>query len=144
MFIGEYAHSIDKKGRMIVPAKFREQLGATIIVTKGLDHCLAIYTLSEWDKMYQKLITLPSNKKEVRMFVRMLTSKAAECEIDAQGRILIPAPLIKEAGLEKDCIITGNLSKVEVWSKECWDEYNEQSSEEFEKAAESIEDYGNY
>lgn len=144
MFFGEYAHNIDKKGRLIVPAKFREKLGNKVIVTKGFDHCLALYTIEGWEKMYQKLLQLPSNKKEVRTFVRMLTAKAAECEIDSQGRILIPATLIKEASLDKECVITGNLTKIEIWSKENWEEISIESSTQFELAAEGIEDYGIY
>ena len=102
MFMGEYAHNIDKKGRIIIPAKFREELGDTLIITRGLDGCLSIYTKEQWQLIYEQLMKLPSTKKDARMFVRMMTSKAAECEIDAQGRILIPSSLIKLADLTKE------------------------------------------
>ena len=93
MFMGEYAHNIDRKGRLIMPAKFREELGEHVVVNRGLDGCLYVYTVEQWQQVYQKLSTLPSTNKDARMYQRMMLSKAAECEMDSQGRILIPSSL---------------------------------------------------
>lgn len=141
MFMGEYMHNIDKKGRIILPAKFREELGSFVIVTRGLDGCLAIYTKSQWETIYNQLLQLPSTKKDARMFVRMMTSKASECEIDGQGRILIPAPLIKSVELVKECRIIGAANHVEVWSKEAWEPVDEQASASFEEIAENLTEF---
>ena len=94
MFMGEYAHNIDRKGRLIMPAKFRDELGEHVVVNRGLDGCLYVYTVEQWQQVYQKLSTLPSTNKDARMYQRMMLSKAAECEMDSQGRILIPSSLI--------------------------------------------------
>lgn len=117
MFMGEYAHNIDRKGRLIMPAKFREELGEHVVVNRGLDGCLYVYTVEQWQQVYQKLSTLPSTNKDARMYQRMMLSKAAECEMDSQGRILIPSSLIALAGLEKECLIIGVANHLEIWSK---------------------------
>lgn len=141
MFMGEYAHSIDKKGRIIIPAKFREELGDVIIITRGLDGCLAVYTKEQWATIYEQLMKLPSTKKDARMFVRMMTSKAAECEIDNQGRVLIPSSLVKIASLEKDCMIIGAANHVEIWAKESWEPVDEEANINFEAIAENLTDF---
>lgn len=141
MFMGEYAHSIDKKGRIIIPAKFREELGDVIIITRGLDGCLSVYTKAQWAIIYEQLMKLPSTKKDARMFVRMMTSKAAECEIDNQGRVLIPSPLCKLAELLKDCMIIGAANHVEIWSKERWIPVDEEADMNFEEIAENLTDF---
>ena len=124
MFMGEYAHNINKKGRIIIPAKFREELDSRIIVTRGLDGCLNGYTKSQWDIIYDQLLKLPSTKKDARMFVRMMTSKAAECEIDNQGRVLLPSSLITLAQITKECRIIGAANHIEIWAKEKWESAN--------------------
>ena len=141
MFMGEFAHNIDAKGRLIVPAKFRNELGSAMIVTRGLDGCLSLYTKEAWDKIYAQLLALPTTKKEVRMYVRTLTSKASEVELDNQGRILIPSILIKEAAIVKECVIVGVADKVEIWSNERWEAYSDSADDEFESIAESITDF---
>lgn len=141
MFMGEYAHNIDKKGRIIIPAKFREDFGDKIIVTRGLDGCLNAYTSAQWEEILAQLMKLPATNKEARMYVRMMTSKAAECEFDSQGRILIPSSLVKLADLQKECVIIGSLNHVEIWSKERWESYDDISDEEFENVAESLTGY---
>lgn len=141
MFMGEYAHNIDKKGRIIIPAKFREELGDHVIITRGLDGCLAVYTNEQWEKIYEQLMQLPSTKKDARMFVRMMTSKAAECEIDNQGRVLLPSSLIKLANLEKECMIIGAANHVELWAKEAWDPIDEEGSATFEDIAENLTEF---
>ena len=141
MFMGEYAHNIDKKGRIIIPAKFREELGDLIIITRGLDGCLSVYTQKQWETIYEQLMKLPSTKKDARMFVRMMTSKAAECEIDAQGRVLIPSTLIHLAQLEKECRIIGAANHVEIWAKEKWDPVDEEANDAFEDIAENLTEF---
>lgn len=140
-FIGEYAHNIDKKGRIIIPAKFRDAYDGKLIVSKGLDGCLNLYTLLQWNQMMQQLMSLPNTKKETRLFKRNLAAKASECEIDNQGRILIPANLVKEADLIKECFVIGTGNTVEIWSKERWEAYNEEHSDDFEEVAETLTEF---
>ncbi len=139
--MGEYRHNLDAKGRIIIPARFREELGERFIITRGLDGCLRTYTLSQWDEVFEKLRRLPSTKKETRMYIHMLTSKAAECETDSQGRILLTAPLIEEVGLTKECIVVGVNDHVEIWAKDRWESYYETASVSFEEVAEQLTDY---
>lgn len=139
--MGEYQHNLDAKGRLIIPAKFRSELGMSMIVTQGLDGCLSIYTNEAWAKIYAQLQALPTTKKEARAFVRILTSKACEAEIDHQGRILIPSSLLKQAHIEKECTIVGAGEKVEIWATEIWENYLNESEESFEDLAESLTDF---
>jgi MraZ protein len=121
--MGEYNHTIDTKGRIIVPAKFRDTLGDEFVVTLGLDGCLFVYPNDEWQNFITELKTLPGNK-EARQLQRYFMAGAASLEVDKQGRILIPSKLREHAGLEKDVVFVGVLSKIEVWSKERWDANN--------------------
>ena len=141
MFIGEYRHNLDSKGRIIVPAKFREQLSNNIILTRGLDGCITIYTLEQWKEIYEQLKKLPSTKKEARMYIHMLTAKAAEVEIDKQGRILIPSSLISEAKIEKESVIVGAFDHIEIWAESAWEDYYDEARESFEDIAESLTDF---
>ncbi len=141
MFLGEYRHSIDDKGRMIVPAKFREPLGPSFVVTRGLDHCLFVYPKSEWDKLEGQLKELPFTKKDARAFTRFFFSGAAECELDKQGRINVPNHLREYAKLEKECVVIGVSSRVEVWSKTLWEEYVSDSEDSFAEIAENLVDF---
>lgn len=126
MLIGEYAHTIDAKGRVIVPAKFRTELGERFILTKGFDGCLYGYSLDEWKGIEEKIKTLPLiTGKDARNFTRFFFSSAIECELDSQGRILISPSLRAHAMLEKELVIIGVSSRIEIWSKSKWDEYNE-------------------
>lgn len=138
MLIGEYGHNIDAKGRLIIPAKFREDLGEQVVITRGLDGCLCVYTMEQWKIMYEQLIQMPTTKKDVRNYVRMLTSKAAQCELDAQGRILIPTSLVELARLQKECVIIGAGNRVEIWAKQTWDQLNEEHADDFEEIAERL------
>ena len=124
MFIGEYEHSIDLKGRLIMPAKLRDGLGDKFIVTKGLDGCLFAYSKQEWTNLEAKLNSLPLTSKDARMLARAFFAGAIECEIDKQGRFLITANLREFAKIQKDVVITGVSTRVEIWSKERWNEYN--------------------
>lgn len=120
MFMGEYNHTIDSKGRLIVPAKFREALGSEFVVTKGLDGCLFVYPYNEWQKFTDQLKTLPMSSKDSRQFSRFFLAGAAACEVDKQGRILVPGILREFAALEKDVVLVGVSTRVEIWSKERW------------------------
>ena len=124
MFIGEYQHILDSKGRVILPAKFREGLGEHFVVTKGLDNCLFVYPNSEWQNLEQKLRTLPLTSKDARAFIRFFFAGAAECEVDKQGRILIPSNLREYAALDKDVAIIGVSTRVEIWNRDAWESYN--------------------
>ena len=138
MFKGEYSHTIDTKGRLIIPAKFREQLGEAFVITRGLDGCLYIYDNEEWLKFEENLRTLPPNK-DSRMLVRFFSAGAADVEVDKQGRILIPANLREAAGLNKDVVLAGVAGRIEVWSKEKWDE---NVYDDMEDIAEKMADMG--
>lgn len=132
MLIGEYSHSIDAKGRIIVPAKFRTELGEKFIITKGFDGCLYGYSLEEWNGIEEKIKTLPLiTGKDARNFTRFFFSSAIECELDSQGRILVSQALREHAGLEKEIVIIGVSTRIEIWSKSKWEEYNnEQDSDD--------------
>lgn len=123
MFSGEYEHSLDAKGRVIMPSKFREPLGDVFYITKGLDHNLLVFSSEEWNIFYSKLNTLPMSNKSARGFSRLFLSGAVECEASGQGRVLIPANLRAYAGIDKDVTIIGNGNKVEIWSTENWNNY---------------------
>ena len=118
MLMGEYQHNIDAKGRLIVPSKFREELGEKFVVTRGMDGCLFGYPLNEWSQLEAKLQEMPLAKKDARTFVRFFYSAATECEIDKQGRINIPANLRTHASLEKGCVVIGVSNRIEIWSDE--------------------------
>ncbi|NLL79675.1 MAG: division/cell wall cluster transcriptional repressor MraZ [Clostridiales bacterium] len=118
MFMGEYNHTIDAKGRLIIPSKFRESLGEAFVVTKGLDGCLFVYDEEEWKRLEEILKNLPLNSKDARQLVRFFLAGAMEAEVDKQGRILLPSNLREYAGLEKDVVLIGVASRVEIWSKE--------------------------
>ena len=138
--MGEFQHSIDTKGRLIVPAKFREGLGETFVVTKGLDNCLFVYPMDEWKVLEQKLKALPFTRSDARAFVRFFFSGATECELDKQGRILLPNNLRQYAKLDKDVVVLGVSSRVEIWGREQWDTYSNQAEVSYEEIAEKIVD----
>ncbi|GEN30335.1 division/cell wall cluster transcriptional repressor MraZ [Cerasibacillus quisquiliarum] len=141
MFMGEFQHNIDTKGRVIVPSKFRDDLGNRFVLTRGLDKCLFSYPMEEWRVLEQKLKKLPLTKKDARAFTRFFFSGAVECEVDKQGRINIPAPLRKYAQLEKECVVIGVSNRIEFWSKDVWDDYVLQSEESFADIAENLMDF---
>ena len=124
MFMSEYNHTLDTKGRLIIPAKFRETLGEEFVISKGMDGCLFVYANDDWNAFEQKLTSLPLINKEARQFARFFLAGAATVEVDKQGRILLPAVLREFAGLEKDVVLVGSASKIEIWSKERFDESN--------------------
>ena len=142
MFMGEYNHTIDAKGRLIVPAKFREALGDEFVVTKGLDGCLFVYSNSEWNAFEEKLRTLPLTNKNARQFTRFFLAGAAACEVDKQGRILLPQVLREFAKLEKDVVLVGVASRIEIWSKEVWEESVNTYDTDMYEVAENMENLG--
>ena len=121
MFMGKYNNSIDAKNRMIVPSKHRDQLGGRCILTKGMDTCLYIYPVAEWEKQMEKISQLPETDENVRKYIREAFSNAEECEIDKQGRILIPAELKNKVYIDKELVTVGAMRRIEIWSKEVWD-----------------------
>ena len=120
MFMSEYNHTIDTKGRLIIPAKFREALGEEFVVSKGMDGCLFVYANDDWNAFEQKLTSLPLINKEARQFARFFLAGAAQVEVDKQGRILIPSTLREFAQLEKDVVLAGVMNCVEIWNKQSW------------------------
>lgn len=138
MFIGEYAHTIDAKGRVIMPAKFREELGISFIVTKGLDGCLFVYSKSEWAALEEKLKTLPFTSKDARSFNRFFFAGAIECEVDKQGRILVSQNLREYASLTKDVVIIGVSTRIEIWDKDKWENYCDDSETSPDEIAEKM------
>lgn len=139
MFMGEFNHSIDSKGRIIIPSKFREGLGEEFVITLGLDGCLFAYSNEEWMKFVAKLQTLPGTK-EARQLQRYFMACASACEADKQGRILIPQKLRESVGLDKEIVFVGVLNKIEIWSKERWDQNN--YYEDVDSIAEHMSEYG--
>ena len=137
MLIGQYNHSIDTKGRIIIPSKVRDNLGDNFIVTRGLDGCLFVYPKCEWENIIDKYKQLPDTKNR-RHFMRIFLSGATECEYDKQGRINIPKPLVEYAKLEKDCIIIGVDERLEIWSKERWEGFINENEDNLSDIADEL------
>ena len=142
MFMGEYNHNVDGKGRMIFPAKFREELGERFVITKGLDNCLFVYAPEEWRIMEEKLRKLSLAKPEARAFARFFFAGAAEVEPDKQGRVLIPNNLREYGKLDKDVVVIGVSTRIEIWARDAWDEYNAAIGPEVVRIAENLADLG--
>ena len=138
MFIGEYHHTIDEKGRIIIPAKFREELGNNFIITRGIENCLFVYSTENWAKITNKLNSLPFTKKDARTFNRFFMSGATDVELDKQGRVNISKPLIDYANLLKDCVIIGTGDRLEVWSQESWDSFFDSTKDSMSDIAENL------
>ena len=140
MLIGEYHHNIDEKGRLIIPSKFREEIGNSFVVTKGLDGCLFVYSLGEWEKIVDKLKKLPFTKKDARTFARFFLASATVCEFDRQGRINLDNSLILYAGLEKECAIIGVNDRLEIWSLDKLNYLMEENYEKLDEISENLFD----
>lgn len=138
MLIGEYRHNIDDKGRIIIPAKFREEIGMKFVVTRGLDGCLFVYSMDNWNKIVSKLQTLPFTKKDARTFMRFFLSGATVCEFDKQGRINLSNSLILYAGIQKECTIIGVNDRLEIWASEKLDAIMEENELNFSDIAENL------
>lgn len=140
MFKGQYEHSVDSKNRLIIPAKFRDELGDSFVVTRWLDGCLAVFSEDIWETMIGKLSDLPTEKKAVRQYVRKLTSSAIDCSLDNQGRIQLSKNLMSIADIKKNCVILGVSDHIEIWAEDKWNTYDEEDPNSFEDAAEAISD----
>ena len=140
MFMGEYNHTIDAKGRLIVPSKFREALGDEFVVTKGMDGCLFVFDNSEWQAFVKKLRDLPMIDKEARQFTRFFLAGAASLEVDKQGRILLPQILREFADLQKEVVLVGVLSRIEIWSRQRWQDAN--TYDDMDEIAEHMAELG--
>lgn len=136
--MGQFQHTLDAKGRLIIPAKFRDQLGNKFIVTCGMDGCLFGYSLGEWTLLEQKLRALPLTKRDARAFVRLIYSSATECELDRQGRINIPQVLCSYAHLTQKCMVIGVANRFEVWDEDRWTSYSQLTADDFDKIAEEL------
>lgn len=142
MFIGEYSHIIDQKGRLAVPAKFRAKLSGGAVVTRGLDNCLFLYPQEEWQKMADKLAGLPISQANTRGFVRMMLAGAMDVKLDKQGRILIPDYLRRFANLKKQTMVTGLYNRLEIWDAQAWNTYRTDAEKRSQEIAEQLGELG--
>jgi len=142
MLLGEYTHNLDTKGRMAIPAKFRSKLGAGAIITRGLDRCLFVFDSKEWETLAQKLIALPLAQANSRAFVRLMLAGATDCELDKQGRILIPDYLREYANLKKQVIVAGLYNRIEIWDSENWKQYKSKTESASDEIAEKLGELG--
>ena len=138
MFIGEYHHTIDEKKRLIIPTKFREELGKEFIITRGIEKCLYVYSKSSWDEITNKLETLPFTKKNAREFNRFFLSGATLAELDKSGRVLLTSPQISYANITKECVIVGVGERIELWPLDSWNEFYETARENMSDIAENL------
>ena len=138
MFMGEFQHNLDDKQRLTIPSKFREELGERFVATKGLDSCLFLYPLTEWRNIENKLKELPLTNADARAFVRFFLSGATECEPDKQFRIIIPDNLREHGRLERECMVIGVSSRVELWARAEWEKYSQKAQLNYESIAEKL------
>ena len=143
MFMGEYHHNIDEKGRIVLPGKFRNEDMTKIIVTRGLEKCLYLYTVEEWEKVVAKLNKLPFTKKDARTFMRSFFAGASVCEFDKMGRINITSPLVSYAGLTKECVIIGVNDRIEIWDEKLFNAYMDENASTLESIAENLFEVSN-
>ncbi len=142
MFIGEYTHSLDAKGRVALPVKFRQKLGEGAILTRGLDRSLFIYNKTDWDTLAQKLMALPLSQSKARAFSRLMLAGAVEVEFDGQGRILVPEYLRQYAGLKKQAVFAGVYNRIEIWDEASWKTYKSQTEASSDDIAEKLGELG--
>jgi MraZ protein len=142
MLLGEFKHNLDIKGRMAIPAKFRDKMTAGAIITRGIDDCLFVFTSVEWEKLANKLVALPLAQANSRAFSRLMLAGATDVELDAQGRILIPDYLRKYAGLKKEVIVAGLYNRMEIWDEEAWKAYKTKTESSSEEIAEKLGELG--
>lgn len=143
MFMGEYHHNIDDKGRIVLPGKFRNEDMDKIVVTRGFEQCLYLYTIEEWQKVVDKLNKLPFTKKDARIVMRSFFAGASVCEFDRNGRINITSPLVSYAGLTKECVIIGVNDRIEIWDEKLYNDFMNDNSSKIEEIAENLFE-GNY
>jgi MraZ protein len=142
MLIGEFHYNIDQKGRLMIPAKFRQRFGLEAVVTRGLENCLFVFPKDEWEKVVEKILKLPLSQANSRAFARLMFSGAYESTIDNQGRILIPEYLRAYAKLSKKVVIVGLYSRIEIWDEKLWEEYKKESESQAQEIAEKLSDLG--
>ncbi len=142
MFIGEYTHSLDVKGRVALPVKFRQKISDGAIITRGLDHSLFVFNKNDWEILAQKILALPMTNANSRAFARLMLSGAAEAEFDAQGRILIPEPLRQYAGLKKQAVFAGVYNRIEIWDAASWQSYKSKTEASSDDIAEKLGELG--
>lgn len=138
MLMGEFHHAIDEKNRLIIPSKFRTELGAEFIITRGLEKCLFVYSMEEWNSIVSKLKTLPFTKQDSRNFTRFFMSGATLCTLDKSGRVCIASPLVHYAGLTRDCVIIGANDRLEIWDSDAWNQFFESNEDNFANIAENL------
>jgi len=142
MFIGEYTHSVDGKNRLFVPTKFQKDLKQGIVVTRGLDSCLFVFTLKAWEEIATKLKSMPLTNQNSRAFARLMLAGAMEVKLDKQGRMLIPQYLKEFASLSKETVLAGLFDRIEIWNKESWEKYKKQTEKDSNKIAENLTELG--
>ncbi len=142
MLLGEFNHNLDTKGRMAIPAKFREKLTAGAIITRGIDNCLFVFAPAEWEQLAAKLIALPMAQANSRAFTRLMLAGASNVELDNQGRILIPDYLRKYAGIKKEVVVTGLYNRIEIWDEAAWTAYKTKTESSSESIAEQLGELG--
>ena len=142
MFIGEYIHTLDDKGRLAIPAKFREALKQGAVVTRGLDQCLFVYTAEEWRRLAEKLAALPLGQSATRAFSRLMLAGAMDVELDKQGRMVVPEYLRSAAGLKKDVVLAGLYNRLEMWDADVWEKYKTATESESNALAEKMGELG--
>lgn len=142
MFIGEYKHSVDDKGRLAIPMKFRKDLKGGAVVTRGLDNCLFVYSMSEWKKLAEKVSALPFNQADSRAFSRFMLASAMDVEVDKQGRVVLPEYLRMFAGINKDVVVAGLYDRVEVWDVDAWESYKAKTEKDSNAIAERMGNLG--
>lgn len=142
MLLGEYTHALDAKGRMAIPAKFRDKLSGGAIITRGLDNCLFVFANKEWEALAQKLIALPLAQANSRAFTRLMLAGAMDVSLDAQGRILVPDYLRKYAGLKKQAVVAGLYNRIEIWDSEQWGRYKQKTESASDEIAEKLGELG--
>lgn len=142
MFIGEYQHTLDEKGRLAIPVKFRKKLSGGAVVTRGLDNCLFVFSMDEWKKLAEKIAALPMTSADSRAFARLMLAGAVDVETDKQGRVIIPEYLREYAGLRKDAVVAGIFNRMEVWDKTAWEKYKAKTEKKAEDIAERMSELG--
>lgn len=142
MFIGEYQHNIDEKGRLAIPTKFRSDLSKGAVVTRGLDRCLFLYTIAEWEKLAKKLMQLPISQSKSRAFARLMLAGAMDVKLDSQGRIVLPEYLREYASLHKKTVVAGLYNRLEVWEEDAWNKYKANTEKDSNEIAETLGELG--
>lgn len=138
VLLGEHKRTMDDKGRMILPREYRQELGSGLIVTKGLDNCLILYPMKEWERLVERIEEMPSGSESTRIFTRLFFPNASQLVPDGQGRVMIPAHLRQMAGLEKEIVIAGLANKAEVWNPDSWEGFKNEHAQKYERSAADI------